>query len=91
MLRVDRRTDAAGAPVLRLSGHLTGPWVNELAALCKELSGCAPAPSLDLAELVFADIDGLQLLSRLRQENFRLVGSSPFIAAQMPETHTISR
>ncbi len=86
MLRVDRRTDPAGAPLLRVSGHLTGPWVAELAAVCQELAGSAPSPSLDLAELVFADIDGLQLLGRLRRENFQLVGSSPFIAAQMAET-----
>lgn len=90
MLRVDRHTDPAGAPQLRVSGHLTGPWIAELATVCEQLAGTTPPPSLDLTELVFADVAGLQLLSRLRQGNFRLLRASPFIAAQMAETQAKS-
>ncbi|HTH46447.1 MAG TPA: hypothetical protein VMB21_02950 [Candidatus Limnocylindria bacterium] len=86
MLRVDRSQDPSGATWLRLSGHLTGPWIGELATACKELVGATPPPVLELSELVFADLAGLQLLAQLRQEDFRLIGSSPFIAAQIAGT-----
>lgn len=83
MLRIDQCPESTGAIRVRLSGHLTGPWVHELDAACRLIPSPPSANTLDLTELVFADLDGQQLLRRLRGAGFRLEGLSPFLAAQL--------
>lgn len=90
MLRIDQCTEPSGGVRLRLSGQLTGPWVQELAATCRGVPGPSATHALDLKELVFADLEGRRLLRRLRRLGFRLEGLSPFLTAQLGVEETTS-
>lgn len=83
MLRIDIRQGPRDGVRVRLSGQLTGPWVEELRAACGPLRSSLPAVALDLSELGFADLLGRGLLRDLRREGFRLERLSPFLAAQL--------
>ena len=86
MLRIDVNGDTEGYVQLRLSGQLSGPWVQELSMACEKLRHGSASKVLDLTQLEFADHSGQRLLKELRESGFALRGFSPFLAAQLAET-----
>ena len=83
MLRICRIDSVAGEVTLRLEGRLVGPWVNELKTLYGSLSREARLISLDLAEVLFVDREGIALLRILRNSNVELRGCSPLVAEEL--------
>jgi ABC-type transporter Mla MlaB component len=71
------------AVTLKLEGRLIGPWVAELKKSCEEHLAAKCSVSLDLADLTFADRDGLALLLCLCGRGVRLVNCSPFLEEEL--------
>jgi len=82
MLRITRHEGSEGAVELRLSGSVSGLWVDELASAFTKATWSAPS-RLDLSEVTFADPSGVSLLNRLREAGVAFVGATPFLAAQL--------
>jgi hypothetical protein len=75
----------ADMTVVRLEGHLAGPWVEELRQACARLgTSHENRPErpivLTLTDLLGADSDGLELLTALRSQGVEFRGSG--LAAQ---------
>ena len=70
--RVDRR-------IVRLAGRLSAAHVPELLTVC---AGCGPL-ELDLAELMSADMAGIEALRRLRADGAHLVGAPGYIQLKL--------
>jgi len=77
LLKITRQRGAAPHSVsLVLEGRLTGPWVEELNAYCREMSvsqyRCA---KIDLGGVTYIDAEGKALLARLWREGAELRAS----------------
>lgn len=79
------RIDLAGssrAPVLQLSGDLTGPYVAVLLDQCRIHGARA---SISLASLVSADEAGLAAIRLLKAFGMGIVGASPYFQMLLTE------
>jgi hypothetical protein len=72
-----------GESVVRLEGELIGPWVDELKALCEQRLDSHTPLSLDLADVRFADRQGVTLLHGLQARGVHLARCSLFVAEQL--------
>ncbi len=79
MLRITKLIQPTGRRVLRLEGRLVGPWVAELRGVTAGADG--ETTTVDLADLAFADADGVAALRGLRGAGVQLAGASGFMAA----------
>ncbi len=69
--------------VISLHGWLSAAEVSEVERVADE----AQAPvTIDLAQLVGVDADGLQALRRQQERGARLVGASPFVELLLERT-----
>ncbi len=84
MLRITV-VDSSGIAVrLRVEGRLTGRGVEELRRSCElHAAGESARLTLDLADVSFADTDGIKLLKDLRSRNVAFVNLVPFLALQL--------
>jgi anti-anti-sigma regulatory factor len=84
MLRITVVDSSDFAVRLRVEGRLTGRSVDELRQSCE-----LHAPSegacltLDLADVSFADADGIELLKDLESREVALVNLVPFLTLQL--------
>ena len=83
MLRISRIEPNESTIALRLEGQIVGPWVDELRRATEGFRGNGHTFAINLAEVTFADRDGVALLSRLRSHGVALVDCSPFVEAQL--------
>jgi hypothetical protein len=83
MLRIATPEPAIERAILRVEGHLVGPWVEELARSCDRFLGSGTALALDLANLAFVDREGARLLHRLRGQQVALENCSAFVREQL--------
>jgi hypothetical protein len=81
MLKIATLEPSDGRAVLQLEGQIIGPWVDELARTCGELSGRPLA--LDLARVSFVERRGAELLRALGQRGVPLLHCSPFVTEQL--------
>lgn len=81
MLRIRERESTAAT--LHIEGRLVGPWVEELRRSCEAAAASGRQVAMDLADVDFADPDGLALLLELRDEGFGLVNCSAFLREQL--------
>ncbi len=81
MLRIEK-TEDDGRRALALAGQIIGPWVDELRHLCDPAAG-PQALLLDLADVSFADRDGVALLCALRDRGAILLHCSAFLLEQL--------
>jgi len=65
--------------VVRLAGRLTAAQVPELLAACAE----GQSVELDLAEMVSADVAGIEALRHVRVRGATLVGASGYIQLKL--------
>jgi len=77
MLRISKPGEDGA---IALEGRLVGPWVDELERVVAE-APAAPALTIDLRGLAFADGAGVSLLRTLRAAGLQLVGGSGFVGA----------
>ena len=69
---------------LRIEGRLTGRCVEELRRSCElQAPGEGARLTLDLADLSFADSEGVELLQDLKCHNVELLNLVPFLALQL--------
>jgi anti-anti-sigma regulatory factor len=69
---------------LRVEGRLTGRSVEELRQTCElHFPGPGVPLILDLADVSFADAEGIALLKSLRSDNVTLQNPSRFLALQV--------
>ena len=84
MLRITVVDSSNWVVWLRVEGRLTGRSVEELRRSC-DLHALGEGRSLiiDVADLSFADADGIDLLKNLRSQNVALLNLVPFLALQV--------
>ena len=83
MLKISEGKRTRQAVTLQLEGRVVGPWVGELQQVCDLLLSDASKLALDLAEVTFADEDGIALLAGLRARGVELRNATPFVAEQV--------
>ena len=83
MLRISEVNPDDGAAVLKLEGRLIGPWVEELRNACRKWIAESKAFRLDLADVSYADREGVALLLSLRNQEIAFAGCSPFVQAEL--------
>jgi ABC-type transporter Mla MlaB component len=85
MLRITEVQFGNGHIVLRLEGRVVGPWVDELKIACERLMPRERAIKLDLAEVIYVDRKGLELLRKLQSQDVCLERCSPFVAQELKD------
>ena len=83
MLKISQAGQANHLVTLKLEGRVVGPWVGELRQVCEALLTEDRTLNLDLAEVTFADIDGVAVLASLKSRGVRLRNCSPFVQEQL--------
>ena len=83
MLKISQAGKANHSVTLKLEGRVVGPWVGELRQFCEALLAEGRALRLDLAEVTFADADGVGVLSRLKSRGVSFANCSPFVEEQL--------
>jgi hypothetical protein len=84
MMRITVVESSAERVRLRVEGRVTGLWVDELRRAC-ELQALEERIqlTLDLADLSFADAEGIELLRELRTGGVILFRPAPWVAQQL--------
>ena len=85
MLKITQAQSNGHAAMLRLEGRLVGPWVAELRRACERPSSAAEPLRLDLAGVIWADRDGIELLRELVRRGAALLHGAEFIERQLAE------
>jgi anti-anti-sigma regulatory factor len=96
MLRISATATTDEQPaLLRLAGHVSGPWVEELRRACGQILGTNGSHSnrlvLDLAEVSFIDADGVTLFQELTARRVLVTNCSPFVAEQLKGVANVDR
>ncbi len=86
MLRITTVESAKAGVRLHVEGRLTGRSVEELRQSCDfHALGKGVALILDLADVSFADAQGIALLSHLKSLGVALLNLVPFLALQLQD------
>jgi anti-anti-sigma regulatory factor len=86
MLRVTVVESSRSAVTLRVEGRITGSSVEELRRTCDvHTVPNAVQLSLDLADVSFADGEGIVFLKELRSRGVGLIRTNPFMAEQLKD------
>ena len=81
--------DGLESATLKLEGSLLQPWVAELRSTSSALqSSMQRVVRLDLADLRFADADGVAALRDLIDSGFHVVACSPFVQSLLQESRS---
>jgi len=83
MLKITPQPLGPRGRVLRVEGRLAGPWVAELQDECERAFADGLKLTLELSGVHYADPQGRRLLHDLVFRSAKLVGRSPFVAAQL--------
>jgi len=86
MLKISEHRHRKNSVVLQLEGRLVGPWVAELRRMCPLLRSGTPGLVLELAQVSFADENGVALLADLRKRGAKLLHPTPFLEEQLKST-----
>ena len=83
MLKISQVGKANHSVTLKLEGSVVGPWVGELRQVCETLLKEASSLKLDLADVTFADADGVAVLTAFKARGVTLKNCSPFVGQQL--------
>jgi ABC-type transporter Mla MlaB component len=83
MLKISQAGKTNHSVTLKLEGRVVGPWVDELRQICEAVLTERRSLRLDLAEVTFADTDGVAVLSGFKSQGVRLKNCSPFLEEQL--------
>jgi ABC-type transporter Mla MlaB component len=86
MLKISQAGKANPSVTLKLEGRVVGPWVGELRQVCETLLTEGRALKLDLADVTFADSDGVAVLTDFKARGVTLKNCSPFVDEQLRST-----
>jgi ABC-type transporter Mla MlaB component len=86
MLRITLVESSSEAVRLRLEGRVTGRWVEELWRSCI-MHGLSDGVqlTLDLADVSFIDVAGIEVLKELRSRCVTLLNPLSFVAEQLKD------
>lgn len=70
-------TSITEVTTVRLEGRLSGPTTKDLVRLCRELDGPL---EIDLSELLYADAEGVDVLTDLQTRGAELVRARPYLS-----------
>jgi hypothetical protein len=85
ILKISIATSSSRNEILRLEGHLGGPWVDELCHSCRCVMAAGKGLTLDLSGVSFVSRDGVKLLRKLQEAAVELKNCSPLVAFQLEE------
>ncbi len=85
MLRITEENLNGKTARMRLEGRVTGPYVMEVRRSCERILDTGRSLTLDLADVSFADRDGIALFQKLTSRQVSLVNCSPFLTEQLKE------
>jgi hypothetical protein len=74
-------TDEPGQRVVRVAGYLASAQVPDLLVVCR--GGCATHLTIDLSDLLNADVTGIETLRRLAREGASLVEVPEYIRLKL--------
>lgn len=83
MLKISQTGKANHSVTLKLEGRVVGPWVGELRQVCELIKSEHRKLKLDLAEVSFADADGVVTLANLKSRGVTFANCSPFVEEQL--------
>jgi len=83
MLKISQSGRNKQATTLKLEGRMVGPWVGEARETCEKLLHEGRVLKLNLAEVSFADQDGVKFLQNLISRGVKLAGCSLFVEEQL--------
>jgi len=83
MLKISQAGKANHSVTLKLEGRVVGPWVGELRQVCELILSQDRRLKLDLAEVSFADADGMVTLTNLKSRGVTVTNCSPFVEEQL--------
>ena len=83
MLKISQAGKANHSVTLKLEGRVVGPWVGELCQVCGTLLTEGRSLKLDLADMTFADANGVAVLSSFKSRGVTLTNCSPFVEEQL--------
>lgn len=83
MLKISEAGKTNRSVTLKLEGRVVGPWVGELRHACESLLTGGRLLKLDLADVSFADANGVAALAALRSRGVALTHCSPFVMEQL--------
>ena len=84
MLKIERRGGhGKAATTLRLEGQILGPWVDALRDVCERALTGGEQVDLDLGEVSFVDLRGVELLRSLAARGVATANCSGFVAEQL--------
>ena len=86
MLKISQARKANHSVTLKLEGRVVGEWVGELRQVCETLLSEGRALKLDLADVTFADADGVAVLTGFKTRGVTLKDCSPFVDEQLRST-----
>ncbi len=83
MLRISQVESPDQAVILRLEGRVIGAWVGELGRLCEGVLATGARLILDLSEVWFVDLAGVELVRSLANRHVAVLNCSRFVAEQL--------
>jgi hypothetical protein len=83
MLKISQTGTPNHSVSLKLEGRVVGPWVDELRRICEPLLIGQRSLTLDLAEVSYADAEGVATLKRFKSNGVELANCSPFLEQQI--------
>ena len=83
MLKISQTGTPNHSITLKLEGRVVGPWVEELRRICEPLLAEDRALKLDLAEVSYADAEGVAALNSFKSRGVKLNNCSPFVEQQI--------
>ena len=86
MLKISQAGKVNHSITLKLEGRVVGPWVGELRQVCETLLTEGRPIKLDLADVTFADADGVAVLTGFKTRDVTLKNCSPFVDEQLRST-----
>ncbi len=85
MLRISEISLSDEAATLRLEGEMIGHNILEVRRAVEEFLTAGIRLPLDVADLLFADRDGIAFLRELAGHKVELINCSPFLNEQLKE------
>ncbi len=83
MLKISQIESGNHLVILRLEGRIAGPWVAEMRKACERFLDERRQLKLNLADVVYADQNGVSALANLKSRGVWLTDCSPFLAEQL--------
>jgi ABC-type transporter Mla MlaB component len=83
MLKISQVGTGNPSVTLKLEGRVVGPWVGELRQLCELILSESRKLRLDLADVSFADAEGVAALTSLKRRGVAFSHCSPFVEEQL--------